>query len=70
MSVHSQPIHPVPEETARIARLVFPKGNRYMIRLWTNLRVKRAERYVRKDNDGLNQKPRHYRHLHYAYSFD
>lgn len=31
MSVHSQPIHPVPEETARIARLAFPKGNRYMM---------------------------------------
>lgn len=30
MSVHSQPIHPVPEETARVARLAFPKGNRYM----------------------------------------
>lgn len=30
MSVHSQPIHPVPEETTRIARLAFPKGNRYM----------------------------------------
>jgi Helix-turn-helix of DDE superfamily endonuclease len=37
------------------------------IRLWTNLRVKWCERYVRKDNDGSNAKPRHYRHLHYAY---
>lgn len=31
MSVHSQPLHPVPVETARIARLAFPKGNRYLI---------------------------------------
>ncbi len=30
MSVHSQPIHPIPEETARVARLAFPKGNRYL----------------------------------------
>jgi transposase len=30
MSVHPHPIRPVPEETARIARLVFPKGNRYI----------------------------------------
>ncbi len=37
-------------------------------RLWTNLKVKWAERYARKDNDGFNLKPRHYRHLHYAYS--
>jgi PAS domain S-box-containing protein len=39
------------------------------IRLWTNLRVKWAERHVRKDNDGSNTKSRHYRHLHYAYRF-
>jgi hypothetical protein len=38
-----------------------------LIRLWTNLRVKWAERHVRKDNDGSNAKSRHYRHLHYAY---
>jgi transposase len=30
MSVHSQLTHPIPEETARVARLAFPKGNRYM----------------------------------------
>lgn len=30
MSVHTQPINPVPEETARVARLAFPKGNRYL----------------------------------------
>jgi transposase len=30
MSIHTQPIHPVPEETARVARLAFPKGNRYL----------------------------------------
>ena len=30
MSIHPQPIHPVPEETARIARLAFPKGNGYL----------------------------------------
>ncbi len=41
---------------------------RIRIRLWTNLKVKWAERYARKDNDGFNLKPRHYRHLHYAYS--
>jgi len=28
MSIHSQAIEPVPAETARIARLAFPKGNR------------------------------------------
>jgi hypothetical protein len=42
----------------------------FLIRLWTNLRVKCAERHVRKDNDGSNAKPRHYRHLHYAYPYD
>ena len=30
MSVHVQPINPVPEETVRVARLAFPKGNRYL----------------------------------------
>jgi hypothetical protein len=30
MSIHPQTIEPVPVETARIARLVFPKGNRYL----------------------------------------
>ena len=30
MSIHTQPINPVPAETARVARLAFPKGNRYM----------------------------------------
>ena len=30
MSVHTQPINPVPEETARVARLAFPKSNRYL----------------------------------------
>ena len=29
MSLHPQPIGPVPEETARIARAAFPKGNAY-----------------------------------------
>jgi transposase len=30
MSIHPQAIAPVPAETARIARLAFPKGNRYL----------------------------------------
>lgn len=30
MSVHLQPINPVPEETSRVARLAFPKGNHYL----------------------------------------
>jgi transposase len=30
MSIHTQPINPIPEETARIAHLAFPKGNRYL----------------------------------------
>jgi hypothetical protein len=29
MSLHPTPINPVPEETARVARAAFPKGNRY-----------------------------------------
>ncbi len=28
MSLHPQPVGPVPEETARVARAAFPKGNR------------------------------------------
>ncbi len=30
MSLHPQPIPPVPEETARVARAAFPKGNIYV----------------------------------------
>ena len=30
MSMHPQPIDPIPEETARVARAAFPKGNPYM----------------------------------------
>jgi transposase len=30
MSLQPQAIPPVPEETARVARALFPKGNRYM----------------------------------------
>ena len=30
MSLHSQPVAPVPTETARIARAAFPHGNRYI----------------------------------------
>lgn len=30
MSLHPHPVGPVPEETARVARAAFPKGNRYM----------------------------------------
>ena len=30
MSLHPTPISPVPEETARVARAAFPKGNRYL----------------------------------------
>jgi len=30
MSLHSKSIEPVPEETARIARAAFPKGNVYL----------------------------------------
>jgi len=31
MSLNSSPIEPVPEETARVARAIFPKGNRYLL---------------------------------------
>jgi transposase len=30
MSMHPQPIGPVPQDTARVARAAFPKGNLYM----------------------------------------
>jgi transposase len=30
MSIHTQTINPVPEETARVAHHAFPKGNRYL----------------------------------------
>jgi transposase len=30
MSMHPQRIGPVPEDTARVARAAFPKGNLYM----------------------------------------
>jgi transposase len=30
MSLDPSPIEPVPEETARVARAIFPKGNRYL----------------------------------------
>lgn len=30
MSLHPQPIAPVPEETSRVARAAFPKGNPYL----------------------------------------
>ena len=30
MCLHSQPIKPVPAETARIAKAAFPKGNPYL----------------------------------------
>ena len=30
MSLHAEPVGPVPEETARVARAAFPKGNAYM----------------------------------------
>ena len=31
MSLHPQPILPVPEETARVARIAFPRGNLYLM---------------------------------------
>jgi transposase len=31
MSLDPSPIDPVPEETARVARAIFPKGNRYLL---------------------------------------
>src|SRR5215469_5087426 len=31
MSLDPSPIEPVPEETARVARAIFPKGNRYVL---------------------------------------
>lgn len=31
MSLHPQPVPPVPDETARVARAAFPKGNIYMM---------------------------------------
>ena len=30
MSLHPDPLGPVPEETARVAHAAFPKGNRYV----------------------------------------
>jgi transposase len=30
MSLHPEPIEPVPEETARVARAAFPRGNPYL----------------------------------------
>src|SRR5918992_4140200 len=30
MSLHPQPLEPVPEETARVARAAFPRGNPYL----------------------------------------
>ena len=30
MLMHPQPIGPVPQDTARVARAAFPKGNLYM----------------------------------------
>lgn len=30
MALHPQAIPPIPEETARVAQAVFPKGNGYM----------------------------------------
>ncbi|MBD2093733.1 hypothetical protein H6F90_01005 [Trichocoleus sp. FACHB-591] len=30
MPLQPQAVHPIPEETARVARAAFPKGNRYM----------------------------------------
>ncbi len=30
MSLHPEPIPPVPEETVRVARAAFPKGNIYL----------------------------------------
>ena len=30
MSLQPQPIGPVPEETSRVARAAFPKGNLYL----------------------------------------
>jgi transposase len=31
MSLHPQPIPPIPEETARVARIAFPRGNLYLM---------------------------------------
>jgi transposase len=31
MSLHPQPLESVPEDTARVARAAFPKGNPYLI---------------------------------------
>jgi hypothetical protein len=31
MSLYRQPIPPVPEETARVARIAFPRGNLYVM---------------------------------------
>ena len=30
MCLHPSPVDPVPEETARVARAAFPKGNTYL----------------------------------------
>ena len=31
MSLHPQPVPPVPDDTARIARAAFPHGNLYLV---------------------------------------
>lgn len=31
MALRPTPIDPIPDETARVARIAFPKGNRYLL---------------------------------------
>ncbi len=37
MSMHPQAIGPIPEETVRVARAAFPRGNTYMLMSSTRL---------------------------------
>ena len=47
MSLHPQPIPPVPEETARVARIAFPRGNLYLMRRVEDVSDRQAAEAVR-----------------------
>ena len=52
MSLKPEPIHPVPEETIRVTRAAFPKGNVYL-----SLRDKLDPIFDNEDFVGLFPKP-------------
>jgi hypothetical protein len=53
MSLKAQTVCPVPQETARIARAAFPKGNAYMQILSSFDSVRKGERVFSLDFDML-----------------